>query len=195
MKGVIYGNAQILELTVQILGDSMFLKFAYFIVFTVTAAPVLQSSASPRSQQEDQSQKQKANPAPAIPADPKKPDRTTAKDDVQILSDTMGIDFGPYLERMVSQVKEHWYQLIPESLTKKGKVAIEFAILKDGKIVGLKIQASSGDVTLDRPAFGAISSSNPFSPLPKEFSGQYLLLRFKFYYNPGKNSDEPVQSK
>jgi outer membrane biosynthesis protein TonB len=111
--------------------------------------------------------------------------------DLEILSDTMGVDFGPYLQRVVYLVREHWYNLIPESakapLMKKGKLAIEFAILKDGRVAGLRLAATSGDDALDRPAWGSITGSNPFPPLPGEFKGQFLQLRFKFYYNPDKN--------
>jgi outer membrane biosynthesis protein TonB len=111
--------------------------------------------------------------------------------DLEILSDTMGVDFGPYLQRVVYQVREHWYNLIPESakapLMKKGKLSIEFAILKDGRVAGLRLAATSGDDALDRPAWGSITGSNPFPPLPSEFKGQFLQLRFKFYYNPDKN--------
>jgi TonB family protein len=104
-----------------------------------------------------------------------------------ILSDTQGVDFGPYLARILQDVKENWYHLIPPSAEmKKGKLAIEFAITKDGKVADMKLIASSGDVALDRPAWGAITASNPFSPLPNEFTGPYLALRFRFYYNPDK---------
>jgi TonB family protein len=70
---------------------------------------------------------------------------------------------------------------------KQGKVAIEFAILKDGKVAGMALAGSSGDVSLDRAAWGGITNSNPFPPLPAEFRGQYLALRFRFYYNPDRN--------
>src|SRR5437764_1948547 len=113
------------------------------------------------------------------------------KGELEVLSDTMGVDFGPYLQRVVYEVREHWYNLIPESaqapLMKKGKLTIDFAIMKDGRVQGLKIVAGSGDIALDRPAYGSISGSDPFPPLPGEFKGQFLQLRFKFYYNPDKN--------
>ena len=106
---------------------------------------------------------------------------------LDILSDTQGVDFGPYLQRILQDVKENWYLLIPESAAmKKGKLAIEFAITKDGHVAGMKLFASSGDAALDRPAWGSITNSNPFPPLPSEFTGQYLALRFRFYYNPDK---------
>jgi TonB family protein len=103
---------------------------------------------------------------------------------LEVLTDTMGVDFNPYLTRVLHEVKQHWYELIPESAgMKRGKVVLEFAILKDGSVAGLKVVGTSGDIALDRPAYGSITGSNPFPPLPKEFAGQYLGLRFSYYYN------------
>jgi TonB family protein len=103
----------------------------------------------------------------------------------------MGVDFGPYLQRVLQNVKRNWYLLIPEvarpPLMKKGKVSIEFAIMKDGSVAGMKIIYPSGDLSLDRAAWGGIIGSNPFPPLPTEFRGDYLALRFHFFYNPDKN--------
>src|SRR6202020_399737 len=106
---------------------------------------------------------------------------------LEILSDTQGVDFGPYLQRILQDVRENWYHLIPESAEmKKGKLAIEFAITKDGKVADMRLITSSGDVALDRPAWGSITASNPFPPLPTEFTEPFLALRFRFYYNPDK---------
>jgi TonB family protein len=106
---------------------------------------------------------------------------------LEILSDTQGVDFAPYLQRVLQEVREHWYELIPESAEmKKGKLALDFAIMKDGHVQGLTLRQSSGDVALDRPAWGSITGSDPFPPLPSEFGGPYLELRFRFYYNPDK---------
>jgi len=111
--------------------------------------------------------------------------------DLDIMSDTMGVDFGPYLSRVLHDVRVNWYNLIPEvaraPLMKKGKVSLEFAILKDGHVAGMRLVYPSGDVSLDRAAMGGITGSNPFPPLPNEFRGQYLALRFHFYYNPDRN--------
>jgi TonB family protein len=113
---------------------------------------------------------------------------------LEVLSDTEGVDFGPYLSRVLQAVRMNWYNIIPEEarapLMKKGKVSIEFAILKDGKIAGMKIVGPSGDVSLDRAAWGGITASVPFAPLPTEYHGPYLALRFHFYYNPAKGEIE-----
>ena len=109
---------------------------------------------------------------------------------LEVLSDTQGVDFGPYLSRVLEAVRRNWYILIPEEarapLMKRGRLAIEFVILQDGKIAGMKLVSPSGDVSLDRAAWGGITASNPFAPLPGEFHGPYLALRFRFYYNPQK---------
>lgn len=111
-----------------------------------------------------------------------------AASNLDILSDTMGVDFGPYLSRVLHDVRLTWYNLIPESarspLFKQGKVSIQFAILKDGRVSAMQLTGSSSDVALDRAAWGGINGSNPFPPLPSDFKGEYLALRFNFYYNP-----------
>jgi TonB family protein len=110
---------------------------------------------------------------------------------LEILSDTMGVDFGPYLQRVLHDVRENWYNAIPESAQmKKGRLTIEFAITKDGRVAGMRLVAGSGDVPLDRAAWAGITASDPFPPLPSDFGGQYLALRFRFYYNPSKEDLE-----
>jgi len=113
---------------------------------------------------------------------------------IDVLSDTMGVDFGPYLSRVLQGVRQNWYNLIPEiarpPLLTKGKVSIEFVIMKDGRVAGMRIIGPSGVIALDRAAWGGITASSPFPPLPAEFKGPYLALRFHFYYNPDRRDLE-----
>ncbi len=109
---------------------------------------------------------------------------------LEILSDTQGVDFGPYLQRVLHDVRENWYNAIPVSAQMKhGNLIIEFAITKDGKVAGMKLVAASGDPSkaLDRAAWAGIVGSDPFPKLPSNFGGPYLALRFRFYYNPTKD--------
>ncbi len=104
-----------------------------------------------------------------------------------ILSDTMGVDFGPYMQRVIAATYRSWEPLIPESvrppLNKAGKVGIEFRIDPDGSVRQMVLRFPSGDVALDRAAWGGITGASPYPPLPKDFKGPYLALRFGFYYN------------
>jgi hypothetical protein len=106
---------------------------------------------------------------------------------VEVLSDTMGVDFGPYLRQVIQATQSSWDLLIPEAarppLLKKGKVAIQFMIMPDGSIKQMQLVLPSGDVSLDRAAWGGITGAGPFQPLPKKFKGPYLALRFYFLYN------------
>jgi TonB family protein len=102
-----------------------------------------------------------------------------------ILSDTKGVDFGPYLARIVHIVRRNWISVIPESarLGERGRVGIVFEILKDGSVPQLRLVASSGSDPLDRAAMTGVHASAPFPPLPQEFTGQHLVLQFIFLYN------------
>jgi outer membrane biosynthesis protein TonB len=92
-----------------------------------------------------------------------------ALDQAEILTDTMGVDFGPYLTQVVKIVKQNWYNLMPPSvyppILKQGKLSIEFVVSKDGKVSGMVVHTSSGDVALDRAAWMSIKAST-FPPLP-----------------------------
>lgn len=121
----------------------------------------------------------------------------------EILTDTLGVDFGPYLTRVVQVVKQNWYNLMPPSvyppILKQGKLAIEFVILKNGTVSGMTLRTPSGDVPLDRAAWGSITASDPFPPLPREFLAQCaqpgrddkcnLGLRFYYFYNLNPDKD------
>ena len=103
-----------------------------------------------------------------------------------ILSDTRGVDFGPYLARLLFRVRQSWYMVIPEAarLGREGTVVIIFDIRKNGEMGDIDVVRSSGFDPFDRAAYGGITGSEPFSPLPPEFTGDRLRLQFTFLYNP-----------
>ncbi|MFZ0664051.1 MAG: energy transducer TonB [Acidobacteriaceae bacterium] len=107
---------------------------------------------------------------------------------VDVLSDTLGVDFGPYIQRVIYDTKRAWYPIIPEvaqpPLNKQGRVGIRFRILPDGSVApgSMHLDAPSGDVSLDKAAWAAINYAG-YPPLPKNFKGPYLELRFIFLYN------------
>lgn len=104
---------------------------------------------------------------------------------VELLSDPQGVDFWPYLVKVLSTVKRNWFSVIPESarLGRQGRTVIQFAINRDGGVPKLVIATPSGAEPLDRAAVAAISASNPFLPLPGEFKGSQIRLQFVFKYN------------
>ncbi|MGA3370674.1 MAG: energy transducer TonB [Terracidiphilus sp.] len=105
----------------------------------------------------------------------------------QILSDTQGVDFDPYIRHIVIETERTWDPLTPDEvlppINKRGEVLIRFKVLPNGRLMdgSMVLEGSSGDVGLDRAAWGALTGSN-FPPLPREFHGPYLELRFLFIY-------------
>jgi TonB family protein len=104
---------------------------------------------------------------------------------VQLLSDPKGVDFRPYLIRVLQAVRRNWFAVLPESarLGRRGKTVIQFAIDRSGRVPKLVIASPSGLEALDRAAVAGISASNPFPPLPAEFTGEEIRLQLNFLYN------------
>ena len=106
----------------------------------------------------------------------------------QILSDTMGVDFQPWLQKVIRETYRTWDPLIPEEVNppilKRGECEIVFTVLPNGRLQphAMILTGRSGDVALDRAAWGAIEGAD-YPQLPHEFHGPYIQLRFRFQYN------------
>ena len=107
---------------------------------------------------------------------------------VNILSDTEGVDFSSWLARWHYETERTWDPLIPDEVNppidKSGIVVIRFKVLPDGRLMpgSVELVGRSGDVALDRAAWGALVGSN-YPPLPRAFHGKYLELQAYFLYN------------
>jgi TonB family protein len=106
---------------------------------------------------------------------------------VEILSDTMGVDFNPYLQKIMREIYYTWLPLIPEEarppLNKQGETQIRFIILPDGSIGGMQLESSSHDDAINKSAWGSITGVGQFPALPKEFHGPRLELRIHYLVN------------
>jgi hypothetical protein len=106
---------------------------------------------------------------------------------MEMLTPTEGVDFSNYLARVYQSVKQNWFAVMPESvrLGDKGVVSLQFRIMKNGAVpAGEPVRVfGSGKEPLDRAAISSIRASNPFEPLPPAFSGDFIELRFTYYYN------------
>jgi hypothetical protein len=107
---------------------------------------------------------------------------------IEVLSDPQGVDFNGWLQRWHRETERTWDPLIPDEVNppilKSGMVAIRFKVLPNGRLMdgSLVLEGRSGDVALDRAAWGALTGSN-YPPLPRDFHGPYLELRAFFLYN------------
>jgi outer membrane biosynthesis protein TonB len=106
---------------------------------------------------------------------------------VEVLSDMQGVDFGPYIRKILGDIKRNWIPLIPEEarppLNKQGETLIRFTILPDGRIAAMNLDGSSQDTAIDRACWGGITGVGQFPPLPANFHGPNLELRVDFLTN------------
>jgi TonB family protein len=111
----------------------------------------------------------------------------TAFGGLEMLTPDQGVDFNSYLQRVYYKVKQNWFAVMPESveLGEKGVVVLTFKIMRDGSVPSAEpvINRNSGKEPLDRAAYSSIRASNPFEPLPSQFNGPYIELRYTYLYN------------
>ncbi|MFY9855712.1 MAG: energy transducer TonB, partial [Terracidiphilus sp.] len=85
---------------------------------------------------------------------------------VEVLSDTQGVNFNSWLARWHWETERTWDPLIPDEVNppidKAGMVAVRFKVLPNGRLMdgSLVLEGRSGDVALDRAAWGALTGSN-----------------------------------
>lgn len=106
---------------------------------------------------------------------------------VDILSDTQGVDFNPYLQKIMREIYNTWLPLIPEEarppLNKQGETQIRFIINPDGRIGGMVLEGSTHDDAINRSCWGSITGVGQFPPLPTQFHGPNLELRVHYLVN------------
>jgi outer membrane biosynthesis protein TonB len=112
----------------------------------------------------------------------------------EVLSDTQGVDFNPYLQRILRLIYQQWIPLLPEEtrppLNKQGFTALRITIMPDGNIHvqdgvhnGLVLDSSSHDEALDRAAWGSVTGVGQFPPLPRQFHGPNFEVRIHYLVN------------
>lgn len=104
-------------------------------------------------------------------------------------TDKYGAEIRDYVHQIVlPKIRTYWYSVIPVDanppLLRQGCLTVQFEILQNGTMAAVKYVTSSGNVAMDRAAFGAVAGSSPFPRLPEAFKGDGLTMQIPFFYNP-----------
>lgn len=97
--------------------------------------------------------------------------------------DTANYEWGPYAAEMIRKIKRNWDIPALAQYGIKGRVTIRFFILKDGRVDGERILASSGIPPFDNASFQAILRASPFRPLPADLGHDREGVTVSFFYN------------
>ena len=89
-------------------------------------------------------------------------------------------DFGPYMKELQRRIKMNWD---PPKGNESKRVILLFSIARDGRLLNVKVQRSSGLPAADKAALDAVKLTAPFKPLPPEFKGNSVDIQFTFDYN------------
>ncbi|MEO7190671.1 MAG: TonB C-terminal domain-containing protein [Vicinamibacterales bacterium] len=104
-----------------------------------------------------------------------------AEQSTDIQFDSMGVDFGPWLRRFKNQVERNWSP--PDVFSYKGRTIIQFYVLRNGFITGLKVVQPSAFPALTNSALNALKLSNPTAALPPDYPADRAFFTVTFHYN------------
>ncbi len=105
-----------------------------------------------------------------------------ADQSADIQFDSMGVDFGPWLRRFKNQVERNW--IVPTAaMTYRGRVVIQFNVLRNGTIIDLNVVQPAGYPSLTSSALNALKLSNPTAALPPEYPADRVFFTVTFHYN------------
>lgn len=89
--------------------------------------------------------------------------------------------FVDYVLRIRDMVASRWSPPTRGAYAKQLRVEVFFRIGRGGQILAQpRAPSTSGDTLYDQAALRAIASAAPFPPLPREYEGQSLGVRFAF---------------
>lgn len=89
-------------------------------------------------------------------------------------------DFGPYMRELQRRIKRNWH---PPRGNESKRVVLLFKVSRDGRLLSLRVNKTSGNGEADDAALEAVRMSAPFRPLPPEYQGSDIDIQFTFDYN------------
>ena len=107
---------------------------------------------------------------------------------IDVLSDTQGVDFAPYIRQVLQTIGKSWTSLLPDAgayaQDTQAETVIRFTISQDGAISAMQSAESAHQSRLDRAAWGSITGVGQLPSLPADFSGSSLIIRIHFKVAP-----------
>jgi periplasmic protein TonB len=94
---------------------------------------------------------------------------------------SFGERYAWYVTALRNRVSNNWLlSTISPGLMSAPRVYVTFDILRDGTVSGVQVTQSSGIPEVDRSAVRAVLASSPVNPLPGDYSGSRLSVKFFF---------------
>jgi len=91
--------------------------------------------------------------------------------------------YGWYIEAVKRKIQSNWLQNTIDPGVRAARSAhavVQFTISKDGTVKDIRVQRTSGNMSMDNSGLRAIMQSNPMPALPPDYSGSYVQVLFDF---------------
>ncbi len=89
-----------------------------------------------------------------------------------------------YVAAVRSRISSNWLlSMVSPNIFSAPRVYLTFDILRDGTIGNVQITQSSGIPEVDRSALRAVLASNPLGPLPGDYPGGKVSVKFYFDFH------------
>lgn len=82
-----------------------------------------------------------------------------------------------YLTSLRQRLWERWSQRMPPYFA---ECVVQFSILRDGSLVDVRVEETSGDGAFDSAAAAAVKAAGPLAPLPPQFKERFLKVHVQF---------------
>jgi len=116
-------------------------------------------------------------PAPA-PAQAEKPSSAEGGGgDASVSADMPNFPYPWYITQIRSSLWSQWSSRMAQG---GGEALVMFSILRNGSVVDLRVESSSGDASFDYTALSAVKDCSPFPPLPRGFGEGFLKVHVHF---------------
>jgi len=91
--------------------------------------------------------------------------------------------YGWYIEAVKRRVQSNWLQNTIDPGVRAAHTAhavVQFTIYKDGTVKDIRLQQTSGNLSMDNSGLRAIMQSSPMPGLPPDYSGSFVQVLFDF---------------
>jgi TonB family protein len=91
--------------------------------------------------------------------------------------------YGWYIEAVKRRVNSNWNQFTIDAQVRaerRAHAVLTFTIYRDGSVKNIRMDQSSGNLSMDNSAQRALLSSVPMPQLPNDYSGSYVNVIFDF---------------
>jgi periplasmic protein TonB len=91
--------------------------------------------------------------------------------------------YGWYVEAVRRKIGSNWnlFEIDPVVRSaRRAKSVMTFTINRDGSVKNIRMEQSSGNISMDNSAQRALANAMPMPPLPNDYAGSYVNVNFDF---------------